>query len=112
MDVTRQARATITLGMLFVVSLLVATAAFAAPTLKRTMSEEAHPGDLFEVVYSVSGITSKDLFSLEDTLPAGFHVANWTVTGAAGDRDSILTREKDTAFAWCYRACRREKSEW
>ncbi|MBI4448803.1 hypothetical protein HY641_02125 [Candidatus Woesearchaeota archaeon] len=84
--------------------LLIIPLTLAAPAVTRTMPQEAHAGNLIEIIYAVSSATPKETFSLEDTLPAGFEVINWTVKGSLEAREDVLTRTKEHSFAWSFNA--------
>lgn len=80
---------------------LMATAAYAG-TVSRNMPSRIEPGTTLTVTLSISGATADKLFTLEDVIPAGLKIKEWTVTGAKEAKEAIGIREKDNRFGWSF----------
>jgi hypothetical protein len=66
------------------------------------MPSRIQPGQTLTVTLSISGATAGKLFTLEDVIPAGLKIKEWTVTGAQEAKDLISTRDKDSRFGWSF----------
>ena len=86
---------------LFVVFALMATFVLAG-SVSRNMPSRIQPGQTLTVTLSISGATAGKLFTLEDVIPAGLTIKDWTVTGAQEAKDAISTRQKDNRFGWSF----------
>ena len=84
-----------------VIFALMATAALAG-TVNRSMPSRIQPGQTLTVTLSISGATAGKLFTLEDVIPAGLKIKEWTVTGSQEAKEVINTREKDNRFGWSF----------
>ena len=80
---------------------LMATVAYAG-TVSRTMLSRIEPGKTLTVTLSISGATADKIFTLEDVIPAGLKIKEWTVTGAKESKEAISIREKDNRFGWSF----------
>src|SRR3989344_1909376 len=89
------------LMVFFVIFALMATAVLAG-TVSRSMPSRTQPGETLTVTLSVSGATAGKLFTLEDVIPAGLKIKEWTVTGAQESKEAINIREKDNRFGWSF----------
>ena len=87
--------------VLFAVLILMATSAFAG-SVSRTMPSRIQPGQTLTVTLSIGGATAGKSFTLEDVIPAGLKIKEWTVTGAQESKDAISVREKENRFGWSF----------
>lgn len=85
----------------FVIFVLMATAVLAG-SVGRNMPSRIQPGETLTVTLSISGATTGKLFTLEDVIPAGLSIKEWTVTGSQESKEAINTREKDNKFGWSF----------
>ena len=73
-----------------------------AGSVSRNMPSRIQPGATLTVTLSISGATAGKLFTLEDIIPAGLKVKEWTVTGAQESKEAIAVREKANSFGWSF----------
>jgi hypothetical protein len=85
----------------FTIFAMIAAAAYAG-SVSRSIPSRAQPGNELTVTLSVSGATADKLFTIEDVIPQGLTIKEWTVTGAKEAKDDITTREKDNRFGWSF----------
>ena len=88
--------------IIFFVIFALMAASVLAGTVGRSMSSRLQPGSTLTVTLSVSGATAGKLFTLEDVIPAGLKIKEWTVTGSQESKEAITTREKDNRFGWSF----------
>ena len=89
------------LVIFFVIFALMAASVLAG-SVSRNMPSRIQPGQTLTLTLSVSGATAGKLFTLEDVIPAGLKIKEWTVTGAQESKEAITTREKDNRFGWSF----------
>ncbi len=82
-----------------IMSLLVLSVVFAA-SVSRDLPPRADPNSELAVKLQISGADPSGVIALEEELPTGITVKDWSVTGAAEAKEDITTREKDGRFAW------------
>ncbi len=85
----------------FVIFALMATAVLAG-SVSRSMPSRIQPGQTLTVTLSISGATADKSFTLEDVIPAGLKIKEWTVTGAKESKEAISIREKGNNFGWSF----------
>jgi len=83
----------------FMMGLLVLSVVFAS-SVSRDLPARADPNSELAVKLQISGADSSGVIALEEELPAGLTVKEWSVTGATEAKADITTREKDGRFAW------------
>lgn len=83
----------------FMMGLLLLSAVFAA-SVSRELPRRADPNSELAVKLQISGADSSGVIALEEELPEGISVKEWTVTGAVEAKADITTRDKDGRFAW------------
>ena len=88
--------------MVFLVIFALMATAVLAGTVSRSMPSRIQPGQTLTVTLSISGATAGKLFTLEDVIPAGLTIKEWTVTGSQEAKEAINTREKDNHFGWSF----------
>ena len=85
----------------FVIFALMAVSVLAG-SVGRNMLSRAQPGQTLTVTLSISGATADKSFTLEDVIPAGLKIKEWTVTGAKESKEAISIREKGSNFGWSF----------
>ena len=85
----------------FIVLMLTIGVVFAA-SVSRDLPARADPNSELTVKLQVSGADTSGLFTLEEELPAGMTVKDWTVTGATEAKDAITTRVQDGRYGWSF----------
>lgn len=88
--------------MIFFVVFMLMTTAVLAGTVSRSMPSRIQPGQTLTVTLSISGATAGKLFTLEDVIPVGLKIKEWTVTGVQEAKEAINIREKDNRFGWSF----------
>ncbi|MBI2107729.1 hypothetical protein HYU10_00585 [Candidatus Woesearchaeota archaeon] len=83
------------------VFLLAVSMAFAA-SISRELPSRADPNSELTVNLRISGADPSGVIALEETLPAGITVKDWTVTGAKEAKAEIQTRTKEGRFGWTF----------
>lgn len=73
-----------------------------AASVSRDLPSRADPNSELTVKLMVSGADTSGLFTLEEALPAGVTVKDWTVTGATEAKSAITTRVKDGYYGWSF----------
>jgi len=81
---------------LFTISLV-----FAA-SVSRDLPGRADPNSELTVKLQVSGTDSSGLLTIEEELPNGMTVKEWTVTGAQEAKEAISTRDRDNRYGWSF----------
>ena len=89
------------LMVFFVIFALMAVSVLAG-SVTRNMPSRAQPGQTLTVTLSISGATADKSFTLEDVIPAGLKIKEWTVTGAKESKEAISIREKGNNFGWSF----------
>ena len=84
-----------------IIFLLVISFAFAA-SVSRDLPGRADPNSELTVKLQISGADTSGLLTLEEELPEGMTVKDWTVTGAAEAKDSITIRDQDGRYGWSF----------
>ena len=79
--------------------LLTMSMAFAA-SVSRSLPGRADPNSELTVKLQISGADSSGLLALEEVLPEGIAVKEWSVSGAKEDKSAITTRVVDNRYAW------------
>jgi len=79
--------------------LLLLSVVFAA-SVSRDLPRRADPNSELAVKLQISGADPSGIIALEEELPEGLSVKDWSVTGAVEAKADITTREKDGRFAW------------
>ena len=82
-----------------VMGLLVLSVVFAA-SVSRELPRRADPNGDVTVKLLISGADSSGVMALEEELPVGIVVKEWSITGAKEAKSDINTREKDNRYAW------------
>ena len=88
--------------MIFLMIFALMASTVLAGTITRNMPSRIQPGQTLTVTLSISGATAGKLFTLEDVLPAGLSIKEWTVNGAQESKDQITIRTKDNRFGWSF----------
>ena len=88
--------------MTFFIVFVLMAAAVLAGTVSRSMPSRIQPGQTLTVTLAVSGATAGKLFALEDIIPAGLTIKEWTVTGSQESKEAINVRQKDNRFGWSF----------
>jgi len=88
--------------IIFFVIFALMAASVLAGSVSRNMPSRIQPEATLTVTLSVSGATAGKLFTLEDVIPAGLKIKEWTVTGSQESKEAITTREKDNRFGWSF----------
>lgn len=88
--------------IVFLAVLILMVTPVLAGSVSRSMPSRAQPGTTLTVTLAVSGATAGKLFTLEDVLPVGLVIKEWTVTGATEDKSAIGVRQKDNRFGWSF----------
>lgn len=81
--------------------LLMLGVVFAA-SVSRELPRRADPNSDVTVKLQISGADSSGTIALEEELPEGVVVKDWSVTGATEAKADITTRDKDGRFAWSF----------
>ena len=89
------------LMVFFVIFALMAVSVLAG-SVSRSMPSRIQPGQTLTITLSISGATADKSFTLEDVIPAGLKIKEWTVTGAKESKEAINIREKDNRFGWSF----------
>mgnify|MGYP001598553029 CR=1 FL=1 len=89
------------LMVFFVIFALMAVSVLAG-SVSRSMPSRIQPGQTLTVTLSISGATADKSFTLEDVIPAGLKIKEWTVTGAKESKEAINIREKGNNFGWSF----------
>lgn len=84
-----------------IIFLLAISFAFAA-SVSRDLPGRADPNSELTVKLQISGADTSGLLTLEEELPEGMIVKDWTVTGAAEAKDSITIRDQDGRYGWSF----------
>ena len=87
--------------MIFLVIFALMASTVLAGTVTRNMPSRIQPGQTLTVILDISA-TSGKLFTLEDVIPAGLSIKEWTVNGAQESKDQVSTRTKDNRFGWSF----------
>jgi len=85
----------------FIVLLLTISIVFAA-SVSRDLPARADPNSELTVKLQVSGADTSGLFTLEEELPEGMTVKDWTITGATEAKADITTRVQDGRYGWSF----------
>jgi len=85
----------------FVIFALMAVSVLAG-SVSRDMPSRIQPGQTLTVTLSISGATADKSFTLEDVIPTGLKIKEWTVTGAKEPKEGINIREKGNNFGWSF----------
>jgi len=75
--------------------------AFAA-SVSRDLPQRADPNSELTVKLQISSADTSGSFTLEEELPEGITIKDWTVTGATEAKDAITIRDKDGRFGWTF----------
>ncbi|MEK6945979.1 MAG: hypothetical protein AABX32_00060 [Nanoarchaeota archaeon] len=86
--------------ILLVIFALMASTVLAG-TVTRNMPSRIQPGQTLTVTLSVSAAPGQ-LFTLEDVIPVGLSIKEWTVNGAQESKDQVSTRTKENRFGWSF----------
>ena len=89
------------LFVFIVIFALMATAALAG-SVSRSMPSRIEPGQTLTVTLSISGATAGKLFTLEDVIPQGLAIKEWSVSGSQEAKDAIAIRQKESRFGWSF----------
>jgi hypothetical protein len=76
------------IAVLAIALLMLSSVAFAA-SVSRNIPARISPGETVQVSLSASGVPVGEVFTIEDTVPQGWLVSNWQVSGAEGDRAGV-----------------------
>ena len=87
--------------MIFLVIFALMASTVLAGTVTRNMPSRIQPGQTLTVILDISA-TPGQLFTLEDVIPAGLSIKEWTVNGAQESKDQVSTRTKDNRFGWSF----------
>lgn len=83
------------------VFLLSISLVFAA-SVSRDLPGRADPSTELTVKLQISGADSSGLLTLEEELPEGITIKDWSVTGAAESKGDISTRVQDNRYGWSF----------
>jgi len=89
-------------AIVYVTVFILAISFVFAASVSRELPGRADPNSELTVKLQVSGADTSGSFTLEEELPAGMSVKDWTVTGATEAKDAISTREKDGRYGWTF----------
>ena len=81
--------------------LLTMSMAFAA-SVSRSLPGRADPNSELTVKLQISGADSSGLLTLEEVLPEGMTVKDWTISGAKEEKSAISTRIVDNRYGWSF----------
>jgi len=73
-----------------------------AASVSRDLPQRADPNSELTVKLQVSGADSSGLFTLEEDLPEGIEVKDWTVTGSQEAKEAIDTRVQEGRYGWSF----------
>ncbi len=82
-------------------SLLLLSVVFAA-SVSRSLPRRADPNSELTVKLQIAGADSSGVIALEEELPEGLSIKDWTVTGAVEAKADITTREEENRYAWSF----------
>tara|TARA_Y100000310_G_C20549708_1_gene747414 strand:- start:51 stop:695 length:645 start_codon:yes stop_codon:yes gene_type:complete len=91
----------IKLFVYLMVFLMAISFVFAA-SVSRDLPSRADPNSELTVKLQVSGADSSGSFTLEEDLPDGITLKDWTVTGSTEAKNAITTRDKEGRFGWTF----------
>lgn len=89
------------LNLFVVLFLLLAAPAFAA-SVSRNMVSRADPGSDLTVTFSINGATANEVFTLQEKLPSGWTIKEWSVTGAKESKALITTSFEPPKYGWSF----------
>lgn len=81
--------------------LLTMSMTFAA-SVSRSLPGRADPNSELTVKLQISGADSSGLLTLEEVLPDGILVKDWTISGAKEEKSAISTRIVDNRYGWSF----------
>jgi len=84
-----------------VMGLLLLSVVLAA-SVSRDLPRRADPNSDVKIKLQISGADSSGVITVEEDLPAGVSVKDWSVTGATEAKADITTREKDGRYGWSF----------
>lgn len=88
--------------ILFTLLLLLLAYPTYAATLNRNMPNQITPGTDTTVTLTLSGLITGEEVALEESLPNGVTLKEWTITNTKETKDKINTRSKTNAYAWSF----------
>jgi len=85
--------------LLYAVLFIMVISSASAATVKRSMPSFAEPGKNATIAFDITNAKTGKLFTIEDSVPAGFALLNWTVSSYEG---SVETRFMDNKYGWSF----------
>lgn len=73
-----------------------------AASVSRDLPQRVDPNSELTVKLQISGADSSGLLTLEEELPEGMTLKDWTVTGAKEAKEAISTRVTDSRYGWSF----------
>ncbi|MCH8003358.1 MAG: hypothetical protein IH934_01905 [Nanoarchaeota archaeon] len=73
-----------------------------AASVSRDLPQRADPNSELTVKLQISGADSSGLLTLEEELPEGMTLKDWTITGAKEAKEAITTRVIDNRYGWSF----------
>jgi hypothetical protein len=89
------------LAIYLMTALLIAASALAA-SVSRSMPARADPGSVLTVTFYINDATANEAFAIEDKLPAGWTITDWSVTGAKEAKEQITIRFEPPKYGWSF----------
>jgi len=89
-------------AIVYLITFLFTISFVFAASVSRELPGRADPNSELTVKLQVSGADTSGSFTLEEELPAGISVKDWTVTGATEAKSAITTREKNGRYGWTF----------
>jgi len=82
--------------------LLLSMSVVFAASVSRDLPRRADPNSELTVKLRISGADTSGLLTLEEALPSGITIKDWSVTGAKESKSAISTRVKDNKYGWSF----------
>ena len=89
-------------AIVYLITLLFAINFVFAASVSRDLPSRADPNSELTVKLQVSGADTSGLLTLEEELPDGITLKDWTITGAAEAKEAITIRDVNGRYGWSF----------
>lgn len=88
--------------ILYFVLILLTMSFVTAVSVTRSLPSRVDPNSAVKVRLIISGATADSLFTVEEELPSGININEWSVTGAKEAKTDITTRITGNRYGWSF----------